>query len=300
MSRLARVTGPDGQDGASGRGRWADLARPPLDAAALRAALVGPGGWRELEVVASTPSTNADLAARAREGEAEGVVRVAELQTGGRGRLDRTWVSPARAGLTVSVLLRPAAPPREWGWVPLLTGLAVVRAVRETCGLPAALKWPNDVVVEGGAGATQPGPAPGVATRKLAGVLVEVPAPGAAVVGLGLNVTTTRDELPVPTATSLALEGAATTDRDTVLRAVLRALRRAYDDWQADPDDLRAAYRDACATLGRQVTAALPDGTALRGEATGVDDAGRLLVWDGARETAVGAGEVVHLRPSGG
>jgi BirA family transcriptional regulator, biotin operon repressor / biotin---[acetyl-CoA-carboxylase] ligase len=269
---------------------YGDLSRPPLAVAPLRAALVREGGWRALDVVAATGSTNADLASRARDGEAEGAVLVAELQTGGRGRLDRGWTSPARAGLTFSVLLRPRADAASWGWLPLLTGLAVARAVRQTCGLPAVVKWPNDVLVEGEGGLGI------VAARKLAGVLAEVPAPGVAVVGVGLNVSTRRSELPVDTATSLALEGAATTDRDTVLRAVLRALAAAYASWQADPDGIRAAYREACDTLGRRVEARLPGAGRLGGEATGVDDDGRLLVWDGERETALAAGDVVHVR----
>ncbi|MDP9407545.1 MAG: biotin--[acetyl-CoA-carboxylase] ligase [Actinomycetota bacterium] len=287
-------------DDAAGREPWSNLVRPPLSQRALRAALVRAGGWRGLEVVESTVSTNADLAERARAGEPEGLVRVAELQTGGRGRLGRGWVSPPRTGITVSVLLRPRVPSAAWGWLPLLTGLAVVRAVRQTCGLPATLKWPNDVLVPGHGGTAEQGSPGEPGSRKLAGILVEVPAPGAAVVGIGLNVSTARDELPVPTATSLLLEGSATHDRDTVLRAVLRALRSAYDGWQDDPVPVRAAYREACETLGRRVTVSLPDGTALEGDATGVDDDGRLLVWDGVRETAVGAGDVVHLRPGGG
>lgn len=269
---------------------YGDLSRPPLAVTPLRAALVREGGWRSLDVVSATGSTNADLASRARDGEAEGAVLVAELQTGGRGRLERGWVSPARAGLTFSVLLRPRVDPAAWGWLPLLTGLAVVRAVRETCGLPAVLKWPNDVLVEGEGGLGV------IASRKVAGILAEVPAPGAAVVGVGLNVSTRRSELPVDTATSLALEGAATTDRDTVLRALLRALAGTYAAWQADPADVRAGYREACDTLGRRVRATLPGAVRLEGEATGIDDEGRLLVWDGVRETAVAAGDVVHVR----
>jgi BirA family transcriptional regulator, biotin operon repressor / biotin---[acetyl-CoA-carboxylase] ligase len=278
----------------SADGVYSDLTRPPLSERALQAALLREGGWRRLEVVESTGSTNADLAERARAGEPEGLVRVAELQTGGKGRLDRGWVSPPRAGVTVSVLLRPRAPQAAWGWVPLLTGLAAVRAVRETCGLPAVVKWPNDVLVEGTGGLDER------AARKLAGILAEVPEPAAVVVGIGLNVSTTRGELPVATATSLLLEGAATTDRDTVLRALLRSLRATYDSWQDDPEPTRAAYREVCDTLGRPVAVTLPDGRSLEGEATGVDDAGRLLLWDGTRETAVGAGDVVHVRPPGG
>ena len=248
-----------------------DLDRPPLRAEPLARALA-PDGWR-VEVLDATPSTNAVVADRARAGEPAGLVVVAEQQTAGRGRLDRVWVSPPRAGLTFSVLLRPTLPVGDWGWVPLLAGLAVARAISTRAELDASVKWPNDVLV---------------ADRKVCGILAEAPVPGAAVVGIGLNVTTRRDELPVETATSLQLEGATTTDRDTLLRAVLREVT----DVLADPTSAREAYRTACSTIGRQVRVDLPDGV-VEGLAERVDDAGRLVV-DG---TPYAAGDVVHLRP---
>jgi BirA family biotin operon repressor/biotin-[acetyl-CoA-carboxylase] ligase len=248
-----------------------DLARPPLREPALQRALAS-DGWR-VEVLARTGSTNAVVAERARGGEPAGLVVVAEEQVSGRGRLDRTWLSPARAGLTFSVLLRPALPAAEWGWLPLLAGVAVARALRTHAKVDAVLKWPNDVLVDG---------------RKLCGLLAEAIAPGGLVVGIGLNVTTNRDELPHEGATSLRLEGAATTDRDTLLRAVLRELTTVL----ADVDAARSAYRELCSTLGERVRIELPTG-AVEGVAEGLDDDGRLVV-DG---TAYGAGDVVHLRP---
>jgi len=265
---------------------YEDLDRPPLRAAALQRALVVPGGlWRRLDVVAETRSTNADLAARARAGEAEGSVLVAEHQSAGRGRLDRCWVSPARAGLSLSVLLRPAdVPVARWAWLPLLAGLAVVSGVRRVAEVDAALKWPNDVLV---------------GERKLAGILAER-VDDAVVVGVGINVTTTRHELPVPTATSLALAGAASTDREPLLKAVLRALAEDYTRWRkadGDPESwLRGTYVERCATLGRAVRVELAGGRILHGDAVGVDTDGRLLVADGDTVEAVGAGDVVHVR----
>ncbi len=250
-----------------------DLDRPPLRARALTRALA-PDGWR-VEVLASTGSTNAVVADRARSGEPAGLVVVAEAQTAGRGRLDRSWVSPPRAGLTLSVLVRPDLAPDRFAWLPLLTGLAVATALREVAEVDAVLKWPNDVLVEG---------------RKVCGVLVEVAAPGAAVLGVGLNVTTRSDELPHDGATSLRLAGAGTTDRGTLLRALLRALTSVLDD----VDTARHAYRDACATLGAVVRVELPDGQVVEGTATEVDDGGRLVV----DRRAYAAGDVVHLRPS--
>ena len=251
-----------------------DLDRPPLRARALVRALA-PDGWR-LEVLERTGSTNAVVAERALAGEPAGLVVVAEAQTAGRGRLDRTWVSPPRAGLTLSVLLRPDLPAARWTWLPLLTGLAVANALREHTGVEAVLKWPNDVLVAG---------------RKVCGVLAEVPVPGAVVVGIGLNVTTRADELPHDGASSLALLGAETTDRGTLLRAVLRSLTATLADVEAS----RAAWSQRCSTLGTRVRVELPGGMSVEGTAERIDDDGRLVV-DGI---AYGVGDVVHLRNRG-
>lgn len=249
---------------------YGDLDRPPLRPRVLSRALE-PEGWR-VEVLAQTGSTNAVVRERGLAGEPAGLVVVAEQQTAGRGRLDRAWTSPPRAGLTFSVLLRPALPVARWGWLPLWGGLAVADAVRDRCGLDAVLKWPNDVLV---------------GERKVCGLLAEAVG-DAVVLGIGLNVTTTQAELPPDRpATSLRLEGATTTDRDTLLRAVLRSLSRVVAD--ADPD----AYRARCSTLGRRVRVELA-GRTVEGTAEAVDDDGRVVV-DG---TAYGAGDVVHLRPA--
>lgn len=282
-------------------GGWVDLDRPPLRADALRRVLVAPHGpLGRLEVVARTGSTNADLVAAAADevGWPELSALVAEHQVGGRGRAGRSWTTGPRAALTVSVLLRPAAPPATWSWLPLLVGLGVVRALRDVAGVPAQLKWPNDVVVpgpDGDAGAGVHG------ALKVAGVLAEVAGP-AVVVGVGLNVTQTRAELPVPTATSLRIAGAATTDRDTLLRAVLRSVAEQYGRWRDAGGDAIAcgvadAVRETCLTLGRAVRVELPGGGSLVGTAEGLDDAGRLLLrTDAGTDHVVAAGDVQHLR----
>lgn len=244
-------------------GVYEDLDRPPLRPRALARALE-PDGWR-VEVHDRVGSTNAVVAERARAGEAAGLVVVAEQQTAGRGRLDRAWVSPPRAGLTVSVLLDAAGP-----WVPLWGGVAVARALREQAGVDAVLKWPNDVLIGG---------------RKACGLLAEL-VDGRVVLGLGLNVTTRREELPRPDATSLVLEDATTTDRDTLLRAVLRCLADVLRE--ASPD----GYRALCATVGAPVRVELPGGAVVEGVAEAVDDDGRLVVGG----TAYGVGDVTHVR----
>ena len=267
-------------------------ARVPLDPAALRRAVIRPGGlWREIEVVPSTGSTNADLLARALRGEPEGAVLAAEEQRAGRGRMGRTWTSPPRAALTFSVLLNPAVPPARRGWLPLLTGVAVAAAVTEVTGVETGLKWPNDLLA---------------GEAKLAGILAEAVG-DAVVVGIGLNVSTEPAELPstrpgaLP-ATSLRAAGAAALDREELLLAILAGFERWYRAWQqagGDPDrgGLRDEYVRWSATIGRTVRAELPGGQALSGPAVGVDSDGRLLVRIASgSEVAVAAGDVVHLR----
>ncbi|MEU6861711.1 biotin--[acetyl-CoA-carboxylase] ligase [Streptomyces sp. NPDC046876] len=272
--------------------RWSDLDRPPLNAGALRQALVTDGGlWTSLEVVPATGSTNTDLAARAAE-LPEGAVLVAEEQTAGRGRLERSWVAPARSGLFFSVLFKPggAVPQEQWGWLTLLAGVATAAGVSRAAGVDTALKWPNDllVTVEG-------------QERKAGGILAERVADGI-VIGIGLNVSLTEQELPVPEAGSLLLAKAAVTDREPLLKAVLRSLEQWYGTWRAAGGDpaasgLQEAYAAECATLGRHVRAELPGGRTLTGTAEAVDADGRLVVRtaEDAHE-AVGAGDVVHLR----
>ena len=271
---------------------WTDLERPPLDAAALRAALVAPAGdWAVLDVVTDTGSTNADLLAAAGDGALDRSVLIAEHQNAARGRRTRVWSSPARAGLSLSVLFRlPGVGPSQLGWLPLLTGVAVADAVRRVARLDVTLKWPNDVMVEG---------------RKLGGILAEVAATApepAVVVGLGLNVSVRADELPVPTATSLALESAACTDRDPVVRAVLRDLAAWEIAWRrvgGDPvrSGLAEAYRARCSTLDQDVVVTLPQERTLAGHAKDIDETGRLVVCDeGGTRHAVAAGDVTHVR----
>ena len=271
--------------------------REPLDAARLRRAALHPDGpWREIEVVPSTGSTNADLLARALRGEPEGVVLAAEEQTAGRGRMGRTWTSPPRAALTFSLLLNPAVPPARRGWLPLLTGVAVAAAVTEVTGIRTGLKWPNDVL----AGNVLAG------EGKLAGILAEA-AGDAVVVGIGLNVSTEPAELPRPLpgalpATSLRAAGAQAPDREELRLAILAGFERWYRPWRqasGDPDrsGLREEYVRWSATIGRTIRAELPGGQALSGSAAGVDPDGRLLVRvSSGAEVAVAAGDVVHLR----
>ena len=255
--------------------------RPPLDEARIAAGGV-PGVV--VEVVAEATSTNALVVERARAGEPEGLVIVADHQTAGRGRLDRTWETPAGTALTFSMLLRPTVPAADWPWLPLLTGHATAQALTGM-GYAAGVKWPNDVLI---------------GERKVAGILVErveTPDGPAAVVGVGLNTGMTAEELPVPTATSLSLESdaGAAPDRVDVLLPVLAAIRASYDAWQAG-GDVAESYASACVTVGQSVRVDLPDGSVLEGRAVTVDGSGRLVVEAADGRHEVGAGDVVHVR----
>lgn len=260
--------------------------REPLSADRLRDEL-GPR-WGRVTLVDESPSTNAVLLAD--PSAPDRTVLVAELQTAGRGRLDRTWTSPRGAGLTFSVLLRPGVPTALWGWLPLLTGVALHEAVVSQTGVTAGLKWPNDLLA-------------GPESRKAAGILAQS-ADDVAVLGVGLNVSTTEDELPVPTATSLSLAGAGEVDREALLVAILRRLDARAAQWAdhgGDPEacGLAAAYREACRTLGTDVRVSLGDGDRIEGRAVDLDRTGRLVIRTPDSERTVGAGDVEHVRASG-
>ncbi|MCU1632818.1 MAG: Biotin--[acetyl-CoA-carboxylase] ligase [Micrococcaceae bacterium] len=288
--------------------RYSNLERPGLDLGALRSALCMPAGpFSRLDIVDRTGSTNTDLVEHARRetaGWPDLSVLGAEVQTAGRGRLDRSWVAPERSSLFVSVLLRPfnrqgrPVPTTAYSWFSLLGALALAESVEDRTEIAPQLKWPNDVTVDG---------------RKLAGVLAQfVPGAGAeppaVVVGVGLNVSLTDDELPVPTATSLLLEYSGTTDRNILLKSFLRTFAdhyRAFCDvdgdagaaWDSGPS-LLARVGGRMTTLGQDVRAELPGGGFLSGRALSLDGQGALVVRDddGERHT-ISAGDVVHLRP---
>lgn len=212
---------------------------------------------------------------------------LAEHQQGGRGRLGRTWSETPRAGIAVSVLV--PAPADHLGWVPLLTGLALHRAVAEVTGLDCAIKWPNDLLAPDGG--------------KLAGILCER-VPAGVVIGAGLNVDQSREELPVPTASSLALElgtGPGSIARDDLVVAYARALTELLAQLYAGGEPARVvmdAYRSRCATIGAGVSIqAAPGAAPVRATAEGVDQQGGLLVRDDAgRRRSLSAGDVHHVR----
>jgi BirA family transcriptional regulator, biotin operon repressor / biotin---[acetyl-CoA-carboxylase] ligase len=264
-------------------------------------------GIAKMVVVDSTGSTNADLLRAVTVEPKEWPdlsVLTAEYQTAARGRLDRSWEAPPLSSVSVSLVLRPInaegrpLPTHTYSWLSLLAALALRETLLQTAGIPAELKWPNDVLVRG---------------RKIAGILAQMgpmgdgPVP-AVVLGTGLNVTLTAAELPVPTATSVALEQPLTEDRTQLLKSYLTYFARLYRSFcNADGDpaaglaggpSLHKRVESVMVTLGRQVRAQLPGDHEIIGHATRLDEYGSLLVVDkDAREHVVTAGDVVHLRP---
>ncbi|WP_150306955.1 biotin--[acetyl-CoA-carboxylase] ligase [Planctomonas psychrotolerans] len=252
-----------------------------------------------LEHVPFTGSTNDDLVRRVSGADASTwphlSVVVTRDQRAGRGRAGRVWTAPAGSSLAASVLLRiDGIPQGSWGWFPLLAGTAMARAVRAAlpagvAGSDVTLKWPNDVLIDG---------------RKVCGILCELLAsPSAVVVGSGVNVTLTADDLPTDTSTSLLLAGAEAPDADALLAdylAELDTLATAFASARGDAvvSGVRDAVVAECGTLGRRVRVELPGGNELRGTAVDIDEVGRVRIRSGpdGRTTAVAAGDVTHLR----
>jgi BirA family biotin operon repressor/biotin-[acetyl-CoA-carboxylase] ligase len=234
-------------------------------------------------------STNRLAADLARAGAAEGTVVLAEQQTAGRGRLGRTWTSPARVNLYCSVILRPSLPPTAVPVVTLVAAVAVAEAIEDTIATPPAIKWPNDVLLDG---------------RKAVGILTELEAEAErvrfAVLGIGVNVNARRDDFPPDLrrkATSLAVAAGAPVDRVAFTGRLLTRLDRAYERFCREGfAPLREFYERHHCLPGRAVNVA--GARRLAGIARGIDDDGALLVECDGRIERVFAGEVT-LRGTG-
>ena len=206
---------------------------------------------------------------------------VTEYQSAGRGRLDRSFVSPSHAALLFSFFITPKRPEDMWGAVPLLAGMTVAQTLNEISSSENfSTKWPNDVIAT---------------TGKVAGILCERYSTGI-IVGIGINVSTLQEELPVPTATSLYLSTGVEFDRNVLLAALLNNFAEIFGEWDTGAD-FRESYRQTSETLGRRVEVQLPhaagDQAAASGVATDVDSDGALIL-DGGRRITVG--DIIHLR----
>ncbi len=250
----------------------------------------------ELIVREHSASTNTELVSLAAGSELADFTVLATLdQSAGRGRLGRSWVAPAGTALAASVLLRPRRddaplPTGRFGWFPIAAGVAMADTVAELVAEPVGCKWPNDVLIDG---------------RNVCGILAELLPDGTGlVIGSGVNLTATAQQLPVPTATSLAVEGVsgdAAELADRVLAGYLDRLRDLVRDYLAAGADAQRSGLHAlavlrCTTLGRPVRVELPGGEVLAGTATSLDADGRLLVEKDGAVRAVAAGDVTHVR----
>ena len=217
-----------------------------------------------VSVTEETSSTQIDLANNFKVGK----VLVAEYQSAGRGRLDRKFEVPPRKGLTFSFCIDKQ---ENLGWIPLITGLAVSQAINKYIGKDLVkVKWPNDLLIEG---------------KKLAGILSEKNENGV-VVGVGINIFQTQQELPIDNAVSLSMFYEI--DRNDLIVEILNQLGSAL----ADIETQKNLYRSACSTLGTKVRATLPNGEIVEDLAIGISNDGALLL--NTREISVG--DILHLR----
>lgn len=244
--------------------------------------------WTAVEVVDATGSTNADLVGRAATEAIDGIVRITTEQTAGRGRHSRVWTAPAGGQLAMSAAVEVGDETDALGWLSLIAGMAAVTAVRTVTGLTSGLKWPNDVLVDG---------------RKVAGILSEytpTPRGGLVVIGTGLNTDMTPEQLPVPTATSVAIASGRPAPITDLAVAYLGELAALLDRWPHDVAALADSYREVSQTIGRRVRLVLPGEQEVTGTAVDVDTHGRIVVDDDGTEVVVAAADVTHLRPIDG
>lgn len=275
---------------------------PPLDQELLESLLLRPHGpLAGLTVLDAVGSTNTHLIQQLAAAGSSFVlpaVAVAEFQTDGKGRSGRVWQTPLGSALTASLISEIKAPIHTRSWIPLLVGLAVVTALRSTLGVDAVSKWPNDILVP----TEEPDLDGWVNLRKLGGILVEVADADTVVIGVGLNVTMTREQLPVPSATSLYLIGCQNLDRNLLLASFAQSFAQIFEtwadhNWDIETSGLKNELVRNSATLGSDVRVELTDGTILLGKAVALATDGGLEIVDtsGATHT-VRSGDVYHLR----
>jgi BirA family biotin operon repressor/biotin-[acetyl-CoA-carboxylase] ligase len=252
-----------------------DAPRAPLD----RKLLVGEISqyWR-VSVVEVTESTQKDLLEKVESGVAlGGEVIAAEYQSAGRGRLDRTFTAAPHSALTFSVYVQPKIEREEWSFLTLIAGVSVREALASLDpSVSVGVKWPNDLLIN---------------EKKCAGMIAQATSKGV-VLGIGINVGMTEEELPVEGATSLALESFSVLDRNVILSTILNHLEINITMWELGKTFI-PEYKDASVTIGKNVEVTLPGGEVIASQATGISNSGALLLADG-REVSVG--DVVHLR----
>lgn len=223
--------------------------------------------WR-VRVINETSSTQNDLANLVNSGNAQsGEVIIAEYQSAGRGRLDRNFVAPPKSSLLFSLYLQNEI---ENNWLPLIAGLAICKVIPNS-----QLKWPNDIQIN---------------YKKCGGILAEK-VYGGVIVGIGLNVSQSQEELPIPEATSL-IQNELSANRDELLISILHELGKLFRNWPANKPEVFNEYLAKSSTIGKEVEVALPNGEKITGLAKTLSAKGELVVGN----TEVQVGDVRHLR----
>ena len=250
-----------------------DAPRAPLDQSRITAALSR--YWR-VSVVDLTASTQDDLSKKITAGDGtSGDVIVANYQSAGRGRLDRSFLAPPSTALLFSIYLNPERSRDDWGFIPLLAGFSIAHTLGKI-GANVSIKWPNDLLIE---------------ENKVGGIISTAVGEGV-IVGIGINISTTTTELPVENATSLAIAGVTKLDRNFLLPLLLNAFEMDFTQWDQGESFLDK-YSQLSATQGREVTIAGPSESTIRSRAHSFDEQGRLHLEDGRIVTV---GDVIHLR----
>ena len=204
-------------------------------------------------------------------------ILASEYQTSGRGRLDRTFTAPPMSALTFSLYIEPKVEREEWSFITLLAGLSVHEALASLDPqVSVGIKWPNDLLID---------------DKKFVGMIAQATKKGI-ILGIGINVGMTAEELPVENATSLALEGFSNLDRNDILASIINHFEINLEMWEHDKSFL-AEYRSASVTIGKDVEVTLPGGELIHSKAIDISNAGALLLEDGSEVTV---GDVVHLR----
>jgi BirA family biotin operon repressor/biotin-[acetyl-CoA-carboxylase] ligase len=229
-------------------------------------------------VVEVTGSTQDDLYQLASSGSAiPKTILASEYQSSGRGRLDRTFEATPHSALTFSLYIEPKVAREEWSFLTLLAGLSVHEALHTIDPqVSVGVKWPNDLMI---------------GEKKFVGMIAQATEKGV-VLGIGINVGMSVEELPVPSATSLAIEGFSNLDRNIILATIINHFEINLEMWEHDKSFL-AEYRGASVTIGSDVEVTLPGGEVIQSKAVDISDSGALMLEDG-REVTVG--DVVHLR----
>lgn len=241
---------------------------------------------RKIEYDSWTHSTNQDAWTLIDQGASEGTVTVTDKQIKGKGRSGRLWVSFPGKSLTTSLILKPCVKNHLAGWFPLLTGIAIVDALREF-GVKAMLKWPNDIMAYG---------------KKLGGILCESKIRGSllewTVIGIGLNVNEMQEELPADlNATSIFLELSSFIQIELVLANILNNIELLYDLLKENKDTemLRNYWTDRCNHVNKSVKFEI-DNDMQEGHFIGINNDGAAIIISDGIEKTYCSGDI-HINP---